>query len=265
MGPEQKVYSRQQGKRPNKLRLSLIGLAFALLAGGILWHIGLFNPFELLGLEKAGKKIQLQRFPRKKIPRISIEKEAKAVTSKPKDPVSPPVPSSPPAPTSPHAAKKGADVNTRVIPEKPPSYPYSVHLGSFRTLKRAQKAISINRKKGLSPYWVKVVLSKGAWYRVFTGHFKDHDQAERFRQEHGLTEVTIKKTRYATLIGTYVSSSEIEGKSLSLRKLGYSPYVIKDQGGKSRLFVGAFLTKEGVEGQHHDLKSNGIHSQVVRR
>ena len=259
MGPVHRVSSRQLGKRPNILRLSLMGVGFALLAGGILSYVGVFDPFELLGLEKTRKEIQIPRFIRKKIPRISIEKKAKAVTNMPKDPVSPPAPSSPPA------AKRGADINTRAIPEKPPSYPYSLHLGSYRTLKSAQKAISMNRKKGLSPYWVKVVLSKGVWYRVFTGHFKDHDQAERFRQKHGLTEATIKKTQYATLIGTYVSSREIEGKSLSLKKLGYSPYVIKDQGGKARLFVGAFLTKEGVEGQHHDLKSNGIHSQIVRR
>ena len=121
------------------------------------------------------------------------------------------------------------------------------------------------RKMGLHTYRAKVELSNGIWYRVFTGHFEDPEQAETFRQKHGLTEATVKKTQYANLIGIYTPSDELEEKILSLKNLGYFPYLIKDHEGKSRLFVGAFITKQPTEKLQYDLKSHGIQSQVVKR
>lgn len=76
---------------------------------------------------------------------------------------------------------------------------------------------------------------------------------------------TIKKTRYAYLVGTYTSPDELERQILSLKKLGNSPYFIKDHNGKTRLFVGAFLTRAGAERQYHELKSSGIENKVVKR
>jgi capsular exopolysaccharide synthesis family protein len=150
-------------------------------------------------------------------------------------------------------------------PKKVVAYPYSLYLGSFRTLKLAKRAVSIYRKKGLSPYWVKVSLRKGIWYRVFVGYFEDRQKADRFKREHGLREADLMRTRYANLIGIYSSPDEFEDKIVALEKLDYSPYVISDANGKSRLFVGAFITKEGVETEHRKLKSKGIQSQVVKR
>jgi cytoskeletal protein RodZ len=166
-----------------------------------------------------------------------------------------PVPKSPPV--------------TVIKPPPPPmdtvAYPYSLYLGSFRTLKLAQRAVSIYSGKGLSPYWVKVSLSKGIWYRVYVGYFEDRKKADRFKREHRLREADLMKTRYANLIGIYSSPGELEDKIIALKKLNYSPYVIKDNDGKSRLFVGAFITEEGVNKEHRDLKSKGIQSQVVKR
>jgi cell division septation protein DedD len=146
------------------------------------------------------------------------------------------------------------------------SHPYSLYLGSFRTLERAKRAISIYSKRGLSPYCSKVDFhEKGVWFRVFTGHFQDREKAQKFKERHRLKEGTVKKTAYANLIGTYTRSSELEDRHLSLNKIGYFPYVIKGENGKSRLYVGAFITREGAEQQYHDLKSRGIQSQIVQR
>ena len=58
-------------------------------------------------------------------------------------------------------------------------FPYSIYLGSFKTIDRARMAVSIFQQKGISPYWVKIDLgSKGKWYRVFAGHFQSRDEAE---------------------------------------------------------------------------------------
>ena len=79
-------------------------------------------------------------------------------------------------------------------PEKIDSYPYSLQLGSYNTLKRADKAVSNFSAMGLSPYKVKVDLGeKGIWFRVFTGHFKTWSEAKKFKDEHGLNKSVIKK------------------------------------------------------------------------
>jgi len=151
-------------------------------------------------------------------------------------------------------------------PEKTFSYPYSLFVGSYRTLKRANAAIAEYESMGLSAYFTKVELGeKGTWYRVFTGYFAETGQAERFREEHGLTEAAIWTTRYANLIDIEPFAHDVEDKIASLRNLGYCPYSIRCPEGRSRLLVGAFLTKRGANLQYEGLKSAGIESHVVNR
>ena len=151
-------------------------------------------------------------------------------------------------------------------PEKMFSYPYSLYLGSFRTLSRANTAVGEYNKKGLSAYFAKVELGeKGTWYRVFTGYFAETGQAEKFRREHGLTEATIWKTRYANLIDIEPFTHDVEDRIASLRNLGYCPYSIRYPEGRSRLLIGAFLTERGANRQYERLKSAGIESHVVNR
>jgi len=150
--------------------------------------------------------------------------------------------------------------------EKASSYPYSLKLGAFRSREGAEKWISRYRDKGLSPYWVKVDLGKkGVWYRVYAEQFSERKQAEGFRRQHGLAESTVEKTQYAVLIGLYASLDELERKTLSLRNLGYCPYVRQGSHTKFRLFVGAFLTREGVERLYAELKSRDVQCQIALR
>jgi cell division septation protein DedD len=150
--------------------------------------------------------------------------------------------------------------------EQMEQYPYSLQIGSYRTLKRADKAISDYRRKGLSPYWVKVDLGEnGVWYRVLVGHCRDKETAKTFRQEHGMSGALIKKIAYANLIGIYSVEEQYEAEVKNLEKNGYFPYVIKDEEGMLRLYVGAFFTRDGVEQQHHELTGHRIQSEIVKR
>ena len=150
--------------------------------------------------------------------------------------------------------------------EKVKQYPYSLQIGSYKTLKRADKAILIYQKKGLSPYWVKVDLgANGEWYRVFVGHFKNTETAKTFKQEKGVSGALIKKIAYANLIGIYSVEEQYEAEIKNLENNGYFPYVIKDEEGMLRLYVGAFFTREGAEKQYQDLTDKGIHSEIVKR
>ena len=58
------------------------------------------------------------------------------------------------------------------LQEKVHSYPYSVYAGAYRTIEKAEAALSAYREKNLNPYWVKVDLRKGTWFRVFLGFFR---------------------------------------------------------------------------------------------
>ena len=157
--------------------------------------------------------------------------------------------------------------NEELFPEESTlPYPYSVYLGAYKNTERAEKAISIYRNKGLSAYWVKVDLGdKGIWYRVFTGYFRDQNEAEAFIRRKRVADGEVKRTKYATLIGIYATERDAQKEFLTLSKLGYSPYVIEMGSGESQLYVGAFYTKIGAEQQRSDLASKGVQSRVVER
>ena len=153
-----------------------------------------------------------------------------------------------------------------VSPDESGAYPYSVMVGSYQSMERAKKAISNNRAKGFSSYWVKVDLAeKGTWFRVFSGHFKTWRDAENFRKDKGLAHAIVKKTQYANLIACCSSEPEVTEKISLLKKSGYFPYVIKDNQDTSRLYVGAFLTKDGAAQQYNDLMSHGFQNQIAKR
>lgn len=145
-------------------------------------------------------------------------------------------------------------------------YPYSLKLDSFRDLRRTERAASKYAAKGLPTYWTKVHLGKkGTWYRILAGHFRDRDEAERFRRKLAVSGSKVVRIKYANLIGTYSKGDEVEKKVSSLSKLDYSPYMIEDSEGNFRLFVGAFFTEAGANRQYHELQSDGIQNKVVMR
>jgi capsular exopolysaccharide synthesis family protein len=255
-----------EGKKPRILRWALILVAIAFLTVGILWQNGIIDPAQFMGSSKPVKKDDIKPVDRKRPQAQAISAKsssAKAIQEHLPDKIPD---KKPPQFQSPPREEGEANIETVGSDEKILSYPYSLRLGSFRTPEKAKKAISIYSQRGLSPYWVEVDLEQmGVWYRVYTGHFLEREQAQRFQQEHELQAATILKTAYANLIGVYRSSDELEEKILSLKKLGYSPYGIEDQGGKTRLFVGAFITRAGAERGFNSLQSHNIQNQVVRR
>jgi len=179
-------------------------------------------------------------------------------------PENPQIQEQPPAPATPFQPEetKGSEPLQR---HKVQSYPYSIYLGSYRSLDGAKEIVSVYQAEGLSAYWVKVNLgNKGIWYRIFTGYFGDRELAEAFLNERKLTGGSVRKTKYSNLIGVYSSKEALGNKSLILSKLGYSPYVIPGVYGKE-LHIGAFYAKEPAESQYQELSFNGIQSKIVER
>jgi hypothetical protein len=145
------------------------------------------------------------------------------------------------------------------------SYPYSLYLGSLPYPDQAEEEILRYSERGVSAYWVKVILSKGTWYRVYTGYFQNREEAERFKEEKGLKKAKVQETPYANLIGVYADSQALEDEIQLLRRLVFSPYSIEDGDGKSRLYVGAFYPERRAKRQAKDLKAAGIESRIMRR
>jgi polysaccharide biosynthesis transport protein len=145
-------------------------------------------------------------------------------------------------------------------------YPYSIYLGSLKTLDQAKRAVSLHANKGIQAYWVKVHFKeKGDWYRIYAGHFKDQQEADGFAQARGLAEKETFKTEYANLIGTYSQSKGFEERVKAISDLGYSSYTIKGGDGELKLLVGAFVTEEAAEQQRQELMARGIENRIIKR
>ena len=159
-----------------------------------------------------------------------------------------------------------SDLKTPESREGYPKYPYSIQLGSFRTLDRAKKAVESYRKKGLHAYWSEADREGNErWFRVYSGSFESREKARRYRKEQGLEISLVKKTPYSAYVGTYTDRQVLEDQTQLLESLDYVPYAIEEQDGRYRLFVGAFLSKKVAEEKQLDLESRGIQSQVVKR
>ena len=289
LAKEGKALPVEPRKKIHTGRLALLLLAIAFITVGILLQSGIIDPFRQLDVGRAVEKDEIKTVVKKEISKTASGTKPKTLSTKPKveGSITQPIPKEPQGtstkpkplvsvekpglsaeasiPSSPPVSKQVAITKPPQLPQKVFPYPYSLQLGAFRDRKGAKRMVSLYNKKGLSAYWVKVEVRSGVWYRVFVGYFEDRAQAERFRRENGLLKSAVKNTKYANLIGIYSSSDELEDKILSLKGHGYSPYIISDREGESRLFVGSFVTKNGAEKQYDDLKSNGIESQVVKR
>jgi len=171
------------------------------------------------------------------------------------------IPREPPPPPS---SDKPAPAETPSIEME--NYPYSLHMGSYRTLIETAKYTAILNKKGLSPYWVLVNLGKkGVWYRVFLGHFKTSDQANEFQTQQGIKASRIINTDYAVQLGLYTSKEALDQRLSALMNAGYCPYIIEQAQGQSQLLVGAFQTEKAAARLAARLKNSGIDCKAVLR
>lgn len=145
--------------------------------------------------------------------------------------------------------------------------PYSLYLGSASAQfpERARDGMAQLRRKGIDPYWVEVELSKGVWYRIYTGSFSSREEAESFKKEKGLKKAEIKEVPYANLIGVYGSPKGAQWQIEALREKELWPYVAEAPPGTYRVFVGAFHGEERARRQQAQLTAEGIESDVVRR
>lgn len=155
-----------------------------------------------------------------------------------------------------------------VLAEGPGPYPYSVQTGSFDENNRAafQKALRELKKKGLSPFWIKVDLGdKGLWHRVLLGCFSQRSEAEAMIRDHNLQGAIVANTRFAVRIGKYKDLQTLEKQAAALREKDFHPYAVKTGGDEYTLYVGAFYSKKTAQKTVDELTVMGSPGQVARR
>ena len=119
---------------------------------------------------------------------------------------------------------------------------------------------------GITSYWIKLDLGKkGIWYRLYVGCFQKREEADEYIKTWKLPDAESKNTKYANLIGSYISKDDAEKHKADLEEKGYSAYIISDTKDAFRLYTGAYYQKEQAEAQKADLELNGIKSLVVKR
>jgi succinoglycan biosynthesis transport protein ExoP len=246
------------------LRWTLIIFASLLLVGGILWQTGIISPV------RQGNRPDITPSEGKK----TLKETAKPET-RPVRPSS--VENSVPemgieyeeATTTVQTDTMTARDDDNLITDADylsESFPFSIYFGSSISKERVEAAIAQYRREGLSSYWVKIDFrEKGVWYRMYAGYFKDQEQARDVINKYKFTGAEIKNTAYANLIGIYDTEDALENMTRTIEELGYSPYTVIDQEGRSALFVGAFITEQGAEEQNKELQSRSIRSRIVKR
>jgi hypothetical protein len=289
-------------KRSHRLRTALLALLLLALGAFAINYFGIVDLRKFMPLsEWRPTPVVKHRVVRKPVtPPISVERdptqpptpetpiqEPVAVRETP-EPVSSTAPETPaeepvarseqpePMPSTPGLAPEKAPPETASMKEpaldiQPPKwvegvYPFSVYLGSFRTLERLQKAETTYASMGLSPYWVQVDLGeKGNWFRLFAGFFSTRREADAFIRENHMAGAFSRRTTYAVLIGTYKSEEELNTERTELGAMGCSSYEVKDTNGVSWLFTGAFYQVARAQKHRADLAAKGIRGEVVER
>lgn len=198
-------------------------------------------------------------------PDKSSEKPPPITIAMPTKPAAPEVAQAP-SPSQVPDVGSGHEARSPEADPAPTSYPYAIYLGSFRREDALQKAMETSRKRGLSPYPVRMDLGdKGIWFRVFAGYFETREKSDAFIQQHQVPDGETRNTRFAVLIGTYASRPEAETRARFLASKGCYPYIIEDGPAHLRIYTGAFYREEDAKGELSWLASKGISGKVVTR
>jgi hypothetical protein len=145
-------------------------------------------------------------------------------------------------------------------------YHFSIYLGSYKTSKQVEKASSIFKESGLSPYWARVDLgAKGVWFRLFAGYFQSKEAAESYIRKKQIAGAEPGYTKYANFLGSYRSEKDLEAQKAKLLSLGFCTYTVKGADGRTLLYSGAFDREEFANNNQRDLASKGFQNEVVER
>jgi cell division septation protein DedD len=165
-----------------------------------------------------------------------------------------------------YASKDEMQAAIRKLREPAPSVPYSLHLSSWNTRKKARKMVRVHKQAGLKAYLTKIDLgNKGIWWRVFSGCYETEEEALKVKIDRGFSDAIIIKTAYAALVGTYASKDEMQANIRKLEALGFDPYPVMGKDGIFWLYSGAYYLQIGADTHEFELTVKGIEAATALR
>jgi outer membrane protein TolC len=143
-------------------------------------------------------------------------------------------------------------------------FPYSLHMSSWRSTRKARQELSCYREKGLAPFAVKVDLGKkGVWWGIYIGHYRTREDAVNAKTTFKLPDAIVKKKLFANLVGIYSNKDAMRDLSRKLKQLGYFSYATQGDNNTSRLLTGAFWDRKRAEKQTAELRLDGIEARLT--
>ena len=269
---KQETGSAKDKKKNFLIKILILFIVIILGVLGILWQTGIIFP-ERISPSKENINIK-QETPVKtesaKKKEILPERKVIEEKSLPPDTIKT-VQEEPPVVITEEIKKEVEEKNSTPKELKPEykegSYPYSIYLGSFKTIERAETAVSQYAEREIDSFPVKMDFAeKGIWYRVYSGNYTDIGSAMAFIEYNDIKDADIKKTAFACYIDSFIDNEALENAMNLLKEKKYYPYVITDHIDNVHfLFAGAFITCNGAEELSEELRADGFENKVVSR
>ncbi|MBW1842440.1 MAG: SPOR domain-containing protein, partial [Deltaproteobacteria bacterium] len=146
-------------------------------------------------------------------------------------------------------------------------YPYTIHIASYRDRERSNRLVKALRDDGILSFSSLVNISgKGVWHRISIGYYETTEDARNAAltiQKKKSFYTNIVEKPYAILVGIFDSDHELKSVESNLWSKGYTPYRVPEGG--SRLYIGAYNSKEDAAGENQKLLNEHFAATVVKR
>ena len=146
------------------------------------------------------------------------------------------------------------------------SSPFTLQLGSFKSLKGVIRAVSFYKDREIEAHWHHLDLgAKGKWYRLFTGQFGTEEEAQKFKTDYGLLKSIVIFAPWSVLVGQPHSGDELNHMRSVLLDNQYDSYDEKSGDGSHRVFTGVFTNRERAERLAQEINDLGFLARVISR
>jgi cell division septation protein DedD len=152
---------------------------------------------------------------------------------------------------------------------KQSTYPYTVHVSSFKTKEKSNAVAMKLRNEGLPAFTSPAYIpGKGEYYRVFIGFYENFEETKkealRLKGQEDLYPLEAKLP-YAIKVGVFNSDEEMKMIEADLRsKNTLLPYRVPNKN-NAAVLVGAFRTKQEAASLTKELQKEGFQTKVVQR
>lgn len=161
--------------------------------------------------------------------------------------------------------------NDVIIPSVTKNYPYTIHISSYKSQKKAESEVARIREKGYDAFSALIEIpGKGGWRRIYAGYYENYTKATAALTEFKKKmreDAAVAKTFFGVQIGSIAEKKDLTDIETKLRGKGYTPYYlpVSADGKYVRLLTGAYKKEQDISGLLNKLIEDGFDADVVKR